>query len=91
MKIYVVQRIDYDYNDEYYETSGASPVKAFKDKEKAKKFMDQKNIEYASKHGWYSFTNYNTGEKQPPVYVFIDSNNEEIHNFYELKELEIDE
>lgn len=37
-KIYLVAEVDYDYNDEYFFEAGSIPVRAFTDKDAARKF-----------------------------------------------------
>src|SRR5260370_12760137 len=41
-KAYVVQRIDWVYNDEYYDPGHREPVKAFLDRERAESYRLQK-------------------------------------------------
>ena len=48
MKIFVVTRQGWDYNDEYYyrsEYGGGEPIKAFKDLAEAERFAKQSNIQ----------------------------------------------
>lgn len=46
MKIYIIQKIGYEYNDEYYdrpESDGGTPIEAYKNKKKADEVCKELN------------------------------------------------
>lgn len=83
MKIYILCRLGYEYNDETYDQHGSSPKKAFHIKENALKECERLNKKLFDENKNSKYPMYNGWGKNPEEYL--------ITKFYEVVEVDVEQ